>query len=88
MQTQVPDGTITTARVPEGAPSLPSRISWGAVIAGAVVALAIALNYSLNDAQIVPNVVFTAAIFSVLVNDLFGARIIHGLLDEGNGEPQ
>src|SRR5919112_5322125 len=43
MQTRVPDGTITTARVPEGAPSLPSRISWGAVIAGAVVALAIAL---------------------------------------------
>ena len=43
MQTRVSDGTITTARVPEGAPSLPSRISWGAVIAGAVVALAIAL---------------------------------------------
>ena len=43
MQTRVSGGTATTAVVPEGAPSLPSRISWGAVIAGAVVALAIAL---------------------------------------------
>lgn len=63
--------------------------NWGRVLfTQGTLALAIALNYSLNDAQIVPNVVFTAAILSVLVNDLFGARMIHGLLDEGNGEPQ
>jgi hypothetical protein len=40
------------------------------------------LNYSLNDTQVVPNVVFTAAVASVLVNDLFGARIITALIDE------
>ena len=33
----------TAADLPEGAPSLPSRISWGAIIAGAVVALTIGL---------------------------------------------
>jgi Kef-type K+ transport system membrane component KefB len=61
--------------------------NWGRVLfTQGTLALAIALNYSLNDAQIVPNVVFTAAILSVLVNDLFGARMIHGLLDEPNGE--
>lgn len=48
MQTRVTpgayDGATTAAAVlPEGAPSLPSRVSWGAVIAGAVVALTIGL---------------------------------------------
>ena len=38
------DGATTAAAVlPEGSPSLPSRVSWGAVIAGAVVALTIGL---------------------------------------------
>ena len=36
-------GVAATAVLPEGAPSLPSRVSWGAVIAGAVVALATGL---------------------------------------------
>ncbi|HET9440028.1 MAG TPA: hypothetical protein VFO52_07650 [Longimicrobiales bacterium] len=58
-------------------------INWGRVLfTQGTLALAIALNYSLNDTQIVPNVVFTAAVASVLVNDLFGARIIAALLDE------
>ncbi|MBB5696338.1 hypothetical protein [Muricoccus pecuniae] len=35
--------TAATAVLPEGAPSLPTRVSWGAVIAGAVVALTIGL---------------------------------------------
>ena len=57
--------------------------NWGRVLfTQGTLALAIALNYSLNDTQIVPNVVFTAAVLSVLVNDLFGARIITALLDE------
>ena len=43
MQTRVSGATPPTAGVPEGAPSLRSRVSWGAVIAGAVLALAIAL---------------------------------------------
>lgn len=62
-------------------------INWGRVLfTQGTLALAIALNYSLNDAQIVPNVVFTAAVISVLVNDLFGARIITALIDEPDGE--
>ncbi len=58
-------------------------LNWGrALFTQGTLALAIALNYSLNDTEIVPNVVFTAAILSVLVNDLFGARIISALIDE------
>jgi Kef-type K+ transport system membrane component KefB len=58
-------------------------INWGRVLfTQGTLALAIALNYSLNDTEIVPNVVFTAAVASVLVNDLFGARIITALIDE------
>jgi Kef-type K+ transport system membrane component KefB len=61
-------------------------INWGRVLfTQGTLALAIALNYSLNDARVVPNVVFTAAIASVLVNDLFGARIIAALIDEPHG---
>jgi Kef-type K+ transport system membrane component KefB len=57
-------------------------INWGrALLTQGTLGLGIALNYSLNDSEIVPNVVFTAAIASVLVNDLFGARIISGLID-------
>lgn len=36
-------GTTATYGAPEGAPSLPPRISWGAVIAGAVVAVIVGL---------------------------------------------
>ena len=58
-------------------------LNWGrALFSQGTLALAIAMNYSLNDTEIVPNVVFTAAIISVLVNDLFGARIITALIDE------
>jgi Kef-type K+ transport system membrane component KefB len=58
-------------------------VNWGRVLfTQGTLALAIALNYSLNDTQVVPNVVFTAAVLSVLVNDVFGARIITALLDE------
>lgn len=62
-------------------------INWGRVLfTQGTLALAIALNYSLNDTQIVPNVVFTAAIASVLANDLFGARIISALIGESDEE--
>ncbi|MBI0539831.1 PhnA-like protein, partial [Roseomonas sp. KE2513] len=37
------DATRAAVVLPEGTPSLPSRVSWGAVIAGAVVALTIGL---------------------------------------------
>ena len=57
--------------------------NWGRVLfTQGTLALAIALNYSLDDNVVVPNVVFTAAVVSVLMNDLFGARIITALLDE------
>jgi Kef-type K+ transport system membrane component KefB len=57
--------------------------NWGRVLfTQGTLALAIALNYSINDTQIVPNVVFTAAVLSVMVNDLFAARIITALLDD------
>jgi Kef-type K+ transport system membrane component KefB len=63
-------------------------INWGrALFTQGTLALAIAMNYSLNDTQIVPNVVFTAAVASVLINDLFGARIITALIDEPD-DPQ
>ena len=61
--------------------------NWGrALFTQGTLGLGIALNYSLNDSQIVPNVVFTAAIASVLVNDLFGARIIAGLIERPHPE--
>ena len=61
-------------------------INWGRVLfTQGTLALAIALNYSLNDTEIVPNVVFSAAVLSVLVNDLFGARIITALIDDPSG---
>jgi Kef-type K+ transport system membrane component KefB len=60
-------------------------LNWGrALLTQGPLALAIGLNYSMNDTQIVPNVVFTAAVASVLANDLFGARIIAALI----GEPE
>ena len=47
MQNRTTEGTYNDATaagvLPEGAPSLPSRISWGAIVAGAIVALTIGL---------------------------------------------
>ncbi|WP_232481061.1 hypothetical protein [Roseomonas sp. KE2513] len=51
----------TTAVLPEGAPSLPSRVSWGAVIAGAVVALTIGLMLNALGAGIGTTTVDVAA---------------------------
>ena len=56
------DGVVaTTAVVPEGAPALPSRISWGAVIAGAVVALTTGLMLNSLGAGIGATTVDAAA---------------------------
>ena len=56
------DGTTAAAAVlPEGAPSLPSRVSWGAVIAGAVVALTIGLMLNALGAGIGATTVDAAA---------------------------
>lgn len=51
--------------------------NWGSGLLGqGTIALGIAMSYSLNDMQIVPNIVSTAAVMSVLVTDLFGIRIV------------
>jgi Kef-type K+ transport system membrane component KefB len=61
---------------------------WGrGLISQGTIALAIALSYSLNDNELVPNVVFTAAIISVITTDFFGMRIVNALTnDVGNGD--
>lgn len=57
------------------------RTEWGLGLLGqGTIAVAIAMNYSLNDMQVVPNVVFTAAVVSVLVTDIFGVRIVSALI--------
>ena len=57
--------------------------NWGRGLFGqGTLALAIGLSYSLNDMTLVPNVVFTAAIISVLVTDIFAVRAVVAILDE------
>lgn len=75
-----------------GAARLASRLAgehelratnWGRGLLGqGTIALAIAMSYSLNDTTLVPNVVFTAAVFSVLLADLFGVRFVAALVRE------
>lgn len=60
-----------------------SGTNWGRGLIGqGTIALAIALSYSLNDMEVVPNVVFTAAMVSVLVTDMFGVRIVSALIED------
>jgi len=65
MQNQTTAGTYsgvaTATALPEGSPSLPSRISWGAVIAGAVVALTIGLMLNALGAGVGATTVDAAA---------------------------
>jgi hypothetical protein len=55
------DARTAKAVLPEGAPSLPSRISWGAIIAGAVVAVTIGLMLNALGAGIGATTVDAAA---------------------------
>ncbi len=49
---------------------------WGfALIGQGGLAIAIALDYSLSPAAVLPNLVFTAALCSVLLTDIFSARL-------------
>jgi hypothetical protein len=64
MQNQTSTGAYSGAAaavLPEGAPSLPSRVSWGAVIAGAVVALTIGLMLNALGAGVGATTVDAAA---------------------------
>lgn len=82
-------GKIGAARLAAragGDPALDGR-NWGRGLIGqGTIALAIALSYSLNDSEIVPNVVFTAAIVSVVVTDIFGVRIVNALTNNEASE--
>jgi hypothetical protein len=54
---------------------------WGLGLIGhGGLAVAIALNYRLSDTSTLPNVVFTAALASVLLTDFFSARIVHAVV--------
>lgn len=54
---------------------------WGRALLGqGGLALAIALNYRLHEGAFFPNVVFTAAIFSVLLTDLTSARLAQSVV--------
>ena len=56
---------------------------WGRGLFGqGTLGLAIGLSYSINDMTLVPNVVFTAAVISVLVTDIFSVRAVVAVLDE------
>ena len=56
MQTRVADSYGPSA-MPEGGPALPPRISWGAILAGAVVAVAVGLTLNILGAAIGASVV-------------------------------
>jgi hypothetical protein len=55
--------------------------NWGLGLIGhGGLAVAIALNYRLFDTSMLPNVVFTAALASVLLTDFFSARIVRSVV--------
>ena len=52
MQTEATGAVRAAAALPEGAPALPLRISWGAVLAGGIVAAAIAATLNILGAAV------------------------------------
>jgi urea transporter len=55
--------------------------TWGMGLLGhGGLAIAIALNYHLDEGSALSNVVFTAAIASVFLSDLFSARVVRSLV--------
>jgi hypothetical protein len=64
MQSQVTTGAAATMRgaaLPEGAPALPPRISWGAVFAGGIVAVAVGVMLNILGVAIGASAVDTVA---------------------------
>jgi hypothetical protein len=54
---------------------------WGRALLGqGSLAIAIALNYRIYDTSYLPNFVFTTALVSVLLTDLFSARFVQAVL--------
>lgn len=63
--------------------------SWGRALLGhGGLAVAIAVNYKLHDASSFANVVYTAALASVLLTDLTSARMVHAVARVSGGGPQ
>lgn len=55
--------------------------NWGRALLGhGAVGVAIATNYLLHDTSLLPNIVFTTAIFSVLLTDFFGGHLAQSVL--------
>lgn len=55
---------------------------WGLALVGqGGLAIALALDYSLSPAAIAPNLVFTAALCSVLLTDVFSARLARDVVE-------
>lgn len=56
-------------------------LDWGRALVGqGGLALALALDYTRFDGALLPNMVFTAAIASVLATDVASARLLHGVM--------
>jgi hypothetical protein len=72
-------GARLAARANGALPALGKNWGWALVGQGGL-ALALALEYLSLDAAPMPNVVFTAAIVSLLVTDLSSARLIHAVV--------
>lgn len=62
--------------------------NWGwALVGQGGLSLALALNYTSLESPVVPNIVFTAAIASVLLTDVSSARLIHAVVAPRVGAP-
>lgn len=60
-------------------------LNWGwALIGQGGLALAIAFNYLTEPNAVVPNIVFTAAIASILFTDVFSARLVGAVVGHGD----
>jgi Kef-type K+ transport system membrane component KefB len=56
--------------------------TWGLALVGqGGLAIALALDYSLSPSALSPNLVFTAALCSVLLTDIFSARLARGVVE-------
>jgi hypothetical protein len=72
-------GARLATRIERELPTLGPR--WGYALLGqGGLAIALALNYLYHDGALVPNMVFTAALASVLLTDLLSARIARAVI--------
>jgi hypothetical protein len=75
-------GSRLATRVGGDLPTLGSR--WGYALLGqGGLAIAVALNYLYHESALVPNIVFTAAVASVLLTDLMSARLVQAVIRGG-----